>query len=196
MAIGSLPKIKASTAAEVCAQCELSDEARTLLSHDMACERFLERLLDVKLTLDVLKFLAQALPKPEAVWWAGWCARSVAGASPPPLEMAALDAAERWSLDPQESHRRAAHQAAETAGLKVPAGSVALAAFVAEGSLGPENVKNVIPAPDYLTGRCVAGAVMLAGVIAQPEFSDQKYARFVEQGLAVARGEIGPQVRR
>ena len=38
---------------------------------------------------DAVRFLAHALPKREAVWWACLCVRKAAGANPPPPAQAA-----------------------------------------------------------------------------------------------------------
>src|SRR5262249_46204494 len=126
-------------------------------------------------------------PKRKAVWWACLCSRQVYGTSPPPVIAGALQAAEKWVTGPSEEHRRAAFAAAEAAGFGTPAGCAAVAAFWSHGSLGPPHVAT-IPPGDYLTARGVAGAVMLAAVLTDPEKAADKNRRFMALGVDVANG--------
>jgi hypothetical protein len=136
---------------------------------------------------DAVRFLAHLLPKREAVWWACLCAREGCGADLPPSAEKALLAAERWVAEPIEENRRAAMAAAETATLGTPAGCAALAAFLSGGSLGPPNVQ-AIPPGEGLTARAVAGAILLAAVVREPDKAPQKFQGFLERGLDVLHG--------
>ena len=66
----ALLKIAAKTAAEVCKNFALSDDARPLLKEGMSPEQFLVALQAKECFADAMRFLAQALPKPDAVFWA------------------------------------------------------------------------------------------------------------------------------
>jgi hypothetical protein len=184
---GALAKVAAKLATEVCEHTRLGDEARNMLRADLTPRQYLDLLLEKQQYPDAARFLAQALPKPEAVWWACLCARTVAGTDPPAPTLAALQSAEKWVEDPGEDNRRATMPAAEAAGFSTPAGCAALAAFWSGGSLGPPNVP-VIPPADYLTAHAVAGAVLLAAVLTEPEKTPEKYRRFLALGIDVANG--------
>jgi hypothetical protein len=136
---------------------------------------------------DAARFLAHALPKREAVWWACLCARQAAGANLPAKPAAALQAAERWAADPSEDNRRKAQAAAEAAEMGTPAGCAAMAAFWSGGSLGPPNVP-AVPPGEFLTAHGVAGAVMLAAVLTQPEKAPEKFRKFFALGVEVGNG--------
>src|SRR5262249_46936566 len=136
---------------------------------------------------DAIRFLAHALPKREAVWWACLCARAVAPSPPPAPILAALEAAEAWVSDPSEENRRQAMPAAAAATFGTPAGCAALAAFWSGGSLGPPNVP-VIPPGEYLTAHGVAGAIMFAAVSSEPEKAPEKYRSFLALGVDVGNG--------
>jgi hypothetical protein len=123
------------------------------------------------------------LPKREAVWWACQCVRPASGAA-----ASAIQAAEAWVAEPSEARRRAAQPAAEAAGVGTPAGCAALAAFFSGGSLAPPDLTAVPPADD-LTETCVAGALDLAAVQAEPEKAPERYRRFLTLGLEVADGK-------
>jgi hypothetical protein len=187
MSAGTLVKVSAKTAAEVCQRFKLGDEAQKLLRPEQTPKQYLDVLVEKQQPLDAVKLLAYALPKAEAVWWACLCVRHVAGAKPADKVAAALAAAEKWVADPSEENRRACQAAAEAAELSSPAGCAAMAAFWSGGSLGPANTP-VVPPPDHLTAHGAAGAVMLAAVMTDPAKAPEKYARFFALGLEVAAG--------
>lgn len=184
-----LAHVPAAKAAEVCERVTLGEEAKALLKVEMTPKQYLTRLIDGKQPLDAIRFLAYALPKREAVWWACLCARKVADPGMPEEQTAALRGAEAWVVDPTEENRRAAMPLAEAAGLGTPAGCAAMAAFWSGGSLAPPNVPAVPPA-DHLTAHGAAGSVMFAAVISQPEKAPAKYQTFFELGLGVAEGRL------
>jgi hypothetical protein len=187
MSNGVLSKVAAKTAAEICRHCPLGEAAGKLLRPDLTPSQYLEALMAKQLDVDALRFLAYALPKREAVWWACACARSGHGATLPAAAAAALQAAEKWAADPNEDHRRAAMAAAETAGLADPSGCAAAASFWSGGSLAPPNLP-VVPPGEQLTAQGVAGAVMLAAVFTEPARAAEKHRTFLKLGLDVASG--------
>jgi uncharacterized protein DUF6931 len=183
-----LTRITARFAAEVGKDKPLSPEALALLDATVAPRPYLDRLRDAGLYLDLITFLAHALPKREAVWWGCRCVRMAVGPEPKPEVADALKAAETWAAAPGDVNRRKAYPAAEAAGFAHPAGSVAVAAFFSGGSLAPPNLKEVPPA-DHLTGTCVAAAVQTAAVLNEPAKADDAYQAFLAVGLEVARGK-------
>jgi hypothetical protein len=189
MALPPLTKVAAKTAAEICSRFELSEPARTLAQVGVSPAAYLEKLINERHFADAIRFLAYAMPKREAIWWATRCARLAAGGTALAAEQqAALQVAERWCTSPSEDLRRSAMAASEKAQLKTPAGCAALAVFFSGGSLAPPNAP-VVPPADDLTPRTVAGAVLLAAVVSEPEKAEQKYQRFLEQGINVASGK-------
>jgi hypothetical protein len=187
MSNGTWARVTAKTAAEVCKLCTLGDEAKALLRDGQTPKQFFDALMEKKQYLDAIRLLAVALPKREAVWWACLCARQAHGANPPPKIAAALAAAEKWVADPSEENRRAAQAAAEAAEMKTPAGCAAMGAFWSGGSLAPPHVP-AVPPGEQLTGHGVAGAVMLAAVLIEPEKAAEKHRAFLDLGVNVASG--------
>ena len=184
---GTLAIVSAATAQEVCRRFAVGEEAGRLLRADMTPRQYLDLLVETELFVDAARFLAHALPKREAVSWAFQCARQAHGANPPAAVAAALDATQKWVADPSEENRRAAFAAAEAADFGTPAGCAAVAAFWSGGSLGPPHVP-VIPPGEQLTANGVAGAVMLAVVLTEPEKAPEKYRRFLGEGIELANG--------
>lgn len=183
-------KVLADEAAAICGDIELDEAGQGLLSPKMAPAVFLRILVDGALYTDAVKFLARALPKREATWWACLCARSVLGENPAPEVVRALELAEQWVDEPTEEHRRLTWPAAEAAQFNHPACWAAMAAFWSGGSMAPPDAPAMPPA-ENLTGKVVAGAVMMAAVQTEPEKSETNYRRFLEQGIDIACGGTG-----
>lgn len=183
----SWTKVASHKAAEVASQVQLEDEAVQLLRDDLTPAAYVELLAERQQYVSALRFLAHALPKREAVAWACRCARMACSELLDDKSTAALEAAEQWVADPSEAHRRAAEAAAEKAGFDTPAGCAAAAAFFSGGSLGPPHVPDIPPAPT-LTAQGVAGSLLLAAVVREPEKIAEKHRAFLRQGVEIASG--------
>ncbi len=171
---------------DLCAIAELDEPAIALLgAGDPPPRAFLTQLMDAKLFADAVRFIAFALPRREAVWWAWVCARKAAGAEPAPKVKAALESAEKWIVQPTEANRRAAMAASETLGFGTAAGCAGLAAFMSTGSIAPPD-SPAVPPPERMTATAVSAGVTLSAVATEPEKAPEKYAEFVRIGLEVA----------
>ena len=173
-----------SRASQICSVAELSEEAAACLDAGTQPLDYLNLLLEKKLYPDAVRFLAHALPRREAVWWAWVCARRASGEKPAAKIKAALDATEKWIAQPNDENRRAAKSTADAAGLSSSAGCAGLAAFFSGGSLAPPEAA-VVPPGEYLTAKAVSGAVIFAAVCAEPEKAPEKFKSFIAQGVEV-----------
>lgn len=180
-------KVTARLAAEICRLFALGKEARQLLKPDLTTRRFLELLIEKEHYDDAVRFMAHALPKREAVWWSCQCARQIYGAALRPRAAKALQAAEAWASSPTEEHRRAAMRSAEDAGLGTPPGCTAAAAFWSGGSIAPPDAP-ITPPVETLTATSVAGSILLAAVLSEPEKAPVKFRAFLTLGVEVANG--------
>jgi hypothetical protein len=190
MEVGSLRKVAAKSAAEVCGKFELSDPARTLLSAAGAPAPYLAAVIDAALWTDAIRFLAFALPKREAVWWACVAARTAFGPTPLDGEEACVAAAEEWVYRPSDEARRAVFPLAEKVGFKSPSGYAGLAAFWSDGSLAPPD-QPPVPPDEKLCPTAVAAAVLLAAVVREPHKAQAKYRTLLASGLDIANGGNG-----
>jgi hypothetical protein len=181
-------KVTTKSAGDVAARFVLSDEAKPLLRPGLTPAQFLDALLDKQLNLDAMRLLAHALPKREAVWWACVCTRAMGGTALTAPLAAAVKSAEKWVNDPSEENRQAAMPAAEAAGYGTPAGCAALGAYFSGGSLGPPNVP-AVPPPETLTGDAVAGGLMLAVVMTEPQKAPEKFRTVLAKGVEIANGK-------
>lgn len=177
----------AAPAAQYCRDLDWSEPARQLLQEDLPPADYLDRLIAADLLPDAVRFLAAWLPKPVAVAWACDCVRSALSDSMRPTDQAALDAAEAWADQPEDSNRRAAEAAAEACDYTGPAASVALAAFWSEGSLAPPDLAPV-PPPETATVKAVTSALMMAAPCGDPAQTSQRYQDFLDAGQRLALG--------
>ena len=189
-AVASLNKVSLPKAVLICEDVDLESEALAVLDAEMTPVGFMNVLLERRFYTDAVRFLARALPKREATWWACICSRSLLDQNTSPAIVKALEAAEAWVYTPNDQNRRQAHLAAQAAVFDHPMAWAAMAAFWSEGSMAPEEAP-VVPPADHLTSKAVAGAVMLSAVLGQPELAQQKYAFFIEQGVDIANGGNG-----
>jgi len=151
---------------------------------------FLQHLISAAQFKEAIEFLAFALPKREAVWWACLCARSQLEDHAARTDLAALEAAESWVYKPTEENRRAAMACAHATKFDTPSAWAAVGAFWSAGSIAPPDGAVVQPAP-HLAGVAVAGAVALAAVQREPTMADQKRQRYIEMAIDIANGGNG-----
>ena len=188
--VSALNKVLIPKAAAICQDIELGPEAKLCLQAETSPVEFLFLLLQQQLHPDAVRFMARALPKREAVWWACLCARSTLSETSAPEYIKALTVAEAWVYKPTEDNRRQANAAAQAAGFDNAVAWAAMAAFWSDGSMAPENLP-VVPPADNLCSKAVSGAVMLAAVLKQPEKASEKYIFFLQQAVDIANGGNG-----
>lgn len=189
MEIGTLSKIPAKKAAEICALAAAA--GRTLPdAGDASPAEYLKKLVSAPALDEAVQFMAFALPKREAVWWACVCARTQVRDSTPPGALAALTAAEAWVYRPTDENRRAAMERAQATKFDSALIWPAVAAFWSGGSLAPPNLPAVPPAA-HLSGVAVLGGVTLAAVQTEPALADEKRRRYIEIAIDIANGGSG-----
>ena len=189
-AVTSLTKVLAPKVSLICQDIELGPEATLCLQADPEPVVFLNALLEQNLYIDAVRFMARALPKREAVWWACLCAHSTVNEHSPPALLNALRVAEAWVYQPSETNRREADTAAHAANFDNAVAWAAIAAFWSEGSMVAEHLP-AVPAADNLAAKAVAGAVMLAAVQQPADKIQARYQFFVQQAIDIANGGNG-----
>lgn len=187
-------KIKPVYAQEICQNLEFDEPASQLLSPDLSPADYLEKLIANELYPDAVRFLAMALPKREATWWACLAARHGLAEDAPGQEMAAIAAAEAWVYRPSEENRQLTQPVAEATKFKTAASWAAIAAFWSGGSISPVPDVMVPPAED-LTAKAVSGAIMLAAAAGNPADISRNYQLFLQQGINIACGGDGRSVQ-
>jgi len=173
------------TVAEICQAAELSDEALALLNDGQDGRGYVDHLVALGHYADAIRFLAHALPKRPAVWWAWYCARQAHGEDAPAKIQMALEVTKQWIGEPNDKNRREAMHWAREVEFRTPAGCAGLAAFFCGESIGPPE-RDPVPPGEYMAAKVIAGCISLAAVVKEPEKAHAKFREFVQQGLEVA----------
>jgi hypothetical protein len=163
---------------------KIGDGAKALITDTSSTKPFIGLLVEKELFRDALRLVAYLLPKREAVGWGCLCVRHVLAGEPdkpiPDVQMAA----ERWVSAPNDESRWAAKKTADKEKPKTASNLLAMAAFFAGPSMSPPNVQ-AVPPPDDMTSEMVANAVVLAGVVKEPEKAKEKYRVFMQKATAI-----------
>jgi hypothetical protein len=185
-----LVKIAGTSLETVRARVELPAEAMEAIRDCTETASAVDRLEAGGFLLEATRFVAHALPKREAVWWACMCASHTAPGDLPETHRQAREAAETWVRQQGDKPRRAAWTLAEGSGFGTPEAWCAVAAFWCGDSMAPEGQPPVPPAP-HLPALAVAGAVALASVRGDPARQQARLRRFLESGRNIAAGGPG-----
>ena len=169
---------------EICEAVGFDPEVSALASPELAPLGFVDALREGEKLIEAVGFLAHALPKREAIWWAWSCARDSAGEEASEAVQASLEATGRWIHEPTDENRRAAFDAAQKADVMTAAGSAGAAAFFAGDSLGPPD-QPPMPPEEFMAAKAIAGSLLLAASV-EPEETFTRLAEFLDRGLEVA----------
>jgi hypothetical protein len=183
--MADLPKVAAATAAEVLARYKPAKSTLAIAREGDPPGTLVDALAAAGEAVEARRFLAQALPVREAVWWAVQAVESTLPPDETPERLAALAAARAWVAEPTEAHRRAAWDAAQASEFDNPLGLTALAVFLSGGSLSPEGLPAVPPAA-HLAAETAANAMTVASLTPKAADAAAKNEAFWTIGLAVA----------
>ncbi len=177
---------------QLCERAKVGDAAKALLTGEPSTKEFIAQLVEKELFRDAIRLIAHLLPKREAIGWGCLCVRHILATQKDMALPNVQIAAERWVSTPNEENRWAAKQTADKEDPKTPSGLLAMAVFFAGPSMAPPNLQ-AVPPPEYAASEVVAGAVVLAGVVKEPEKAKEKYGVFVQKALALTARMQQPQ---
>lgn len=181
-----LPKDAASIAAGIRFH---HKKSRELLAESTSPIDFIRRLMAADCDSDAIRFLAQAMPIRESIWWGLLCVWRVFGPTPEEKEVWAIQSAINWVTDPSETGRRAASSAAHAVGNSTAPGCLANAVFWSGGSISKVGMPTV-QAPETSAAKAVGGAILLAAAKIKKAPKCREFRReFILLGLDVARGK-------
>ncbi len=189
MSYASFVKVKARTAAEICAHLDLKKEARSLLCDGMSPREFVEALATKQQYVTGIEFIAHALPAREGIWWGCLCLQHTCGNNLSGADRAACQAVVQWVVQPTEANRAAAKAPAETAGPASPAGALATAVNQTGGNIAPPKAPPMSPLP-FAPAKAVSNAVKLVSVRSEPAKIVDTQRAFLELGIRIAEGHF------
>lgn len=157
-----------------------------------SAEDFIEALCQASEWLPAIRYLALALPRREAVWWAIAVRRHFeTDTKMLPAEVAAWTAAAKWVYQPTEENRKATFPLAEALKFSTAAAYAALGAFYAAGNMAPEESKVFVPPGEGLTASMVAASVILTCVDTKPNEIVVRQKTAIQIGSDIACGGNG-----
>ena len=181
-------RVKWSEAGQVLNQMQAPDEGRGADSASPP-ETYFARLRAEGRRAEAADFLAQALPRLEAVAWAAQTVRDAKPQGPASRpESRALRSALFFVQDPTDARRRAAYEAARACPSAGPEAMAAYAAFFSGGSMSPAEQTAVLP-PKHIAGKFAAGAVKCAALPVDRTGAALDAA--LDAGAALARDGLG-----
>ncbi len=139
--------------------------------------------------MQATRFIAQCLPRMEAVLWIAACLDR-SGEPKSPVQSEARAAVRRWINNPSDKFRRMAFEVGQKAGWATADGAACLAVFLSGGSMAPaEQEQPVNPGPEVF-GQAAAGAVLMAAHAHGPQQFDGQLATLLDlaEGIAAGRG--------
>ena len=134
------------------------------------------------------RFLAQCLPRMEALRWAAACLGTMPTVEQP-ARLVAKKAVNRWLAEPSDSNRRIAYEAGQIVGWASAEGAACLSVFLSGGSIAPEAQEQGVPPAPGAFGQAVAGSVLMSAFGEGPQSFDQRLAANIDLGEKAAAGE-------
>jgi hypothetical protein len=134
-----------------------------------------------------VRFMAQCLPRFDAMQWLHRAIGRTPAASPARAEIRAAIA--DWLADPSDKRRRAVFDLAQAIGIDNADATAGLALFLSGGSLTPPELEQGVQPPPGVFGQAVAGTILLAGYAQGPENFEDELDALLGIGLAIAEAE-------
>ncbi len=184
-----LIKVSTATAAEVARSYRLKPSGRDLLANGLTPLQYLDRAVEKPANhLDAVDFLARALPRREAVWWASLCLWLTTEGKPTPAAGDLLVAAVRWVLEPGDP-RRVAVQDLLTAVEPTSAAGFLGNAVAQTGPTSPYAGAPLFDPEPTASADNVANCLHMAAVQGDATKVMPRYQDFVALGIGIARGK-------
>jgi hypothetical protein len=186
------PVVAATTAMSLVATCaylEFGDDVNELAAKTTSPDKLIDQLSKQGKFQDALRLRAHLLTKRQAVWWGCLCVRDELDKPLPAAQIAPLEAAEAWTAEADEAHRRDAEKQAAAAKFSGIGAMLALSAFWSQGSLAPEGNPEV-PVDERLTSQGVAAALITAAYHGEPTKATDRFESFLAKGQDIAAGKI------
>ena len=185
-------QLRLDTAEQLLMIIPAEEGVREHVSAGLSTTDFITQLISADLLIDAIRYLAIALPRREAIWWALATHRtlSIDQENSPP-EIKAWELVEDWVYNPTEENRAQAQGIAETLDYLTPGSYGAMAVFWSGGSMVPAATGQIVPPGANLTGTAVGASVIMTCAKGDPQKLSTRQKTALEIGLDVAYGGNG-----
>lgn len=186
----TLTKVSYDNAADIISLYEPEEEISSLVNDTTSPAGLVSQLMQNRHYSEALQFMFYALPKREAVWLACMIYDEHPCSENNTPESEAIKLAKEWVFSPDEEHRLAAMQHAESSNYSTPESFVAAGVAWSSGSLsGPDHP--AVPPADDLTAKALWASVMVHIYQFDPETIPEKFHTFLDQAIDIANGGSG-----
>jgi len=168
------------------------EEVSELATPNMSTIDFINKLIFTNLLNEAIRYLAIALPRREAIWWASATNRLLQkNDKMAERDKAAWKLVEDWVYNPSEEIRAEALKIAEGLGFETPGSYGAMGVFWSGGSMVPPETGQFVPPPATLTGSAIGASVIMNCALGDPQHLSTRQRSALEIGLDVAYGGNG-----
>ena len=168
------------------------EEVSALATPNMSTINFINKLIYSDLFIDAIRYLAIALPRREAIWWACATNRSFPeNGKISERDKTAWKLVEDWVYNPSEEIRAQTLKIAEELGFETPGSYGAMGVFWSGGSMVPPETGQFVPPPATLTGSAIGASIIMNCAIGDPQLLSTRQKSALEIGLDVAYGGNG-----
>lgn len=169
------------------------DQVREVaLSHPMTID-FINVLTDTENIVDAIRFLAVAINRRQAIWWALVVNEKLNPSKDREnsVENTAWSLVRDWVYSPTEENRTAAYEIAETLDFQTAGSYAALAVFWSGGNILPPHAQEVLLPPPQLCASAVGASILLTCASGPAVDVSRRQREAVKIGLDVALGKTG-----
>jgi len=168
------------------------DDVANIPTPGMKSTEFINILIEKKLFVEAIRYLAIALPRREAIWWSCATNRGLSLEKKNELnEQKAWDTIEEWVYNPTDENRLKTYGIAETLNFETPGAYGAMGVFWSGGSLAPPETGQIVPPNPGLTGTAVGASILMTCARGDPQKTSDRQKTALEIGLDVAYGGNG-----
>lgn len=153
---------------------------------------FINSLVNSELYNDAIRYLAIALPRRAAIWWACASYRSqLSDKVTSQDEAKAWELVEEWVYNPCEENRIKTQSIAEKLHYATAGSYGAIGVFWSGGSIVPPETGQVVPPGPHLTGTAVAASIIISCSKGDPAQLSTRQNQALVIGMDIAYGGNG-----
>ncbi|UJF17197.1 hypothetical protein L0B53_04580 [Vibrio sp. SS-MA-C1-2] len=185
-----MKKMPYKNSVSICSRFEFSEDAAMVVDVESLPEAVMKKLFESQQYIDLMHFIAHALPMRESIWFAAK-ALKLRENDWSQQEVNTLNQVMQWIMEPNETLRRQIESQilvyAETSAAKWLGQAVV---WSGTGSIAPIDSPMVMPA-DFLYAKAVAGAVNTAAVLPEWQGREKYYTSTFDIALDISKGGSG-----
>jgi hypothetical protein len=183
--------LRIETAAQLFLIIKPEDGVLKVATPEMLTVDLINALVEEKFLSEAIRYLAIALHRREAIWWACVTHRNLSLKIDDTNEQKAWELVEEWVYNPTEENRQKTYSIAESLDFATPGSYGAMGVFWSGGSMAPPEAGLIVPPSPNLTGTAVGASILMTCAKGEPQKVTNRLKTALEIGLDVAYGGNG-----